>query len=107
MHCACDKKMGRDNEWTCECDWKGWLSIVDFPDERKNKNLPFAQPQKDGTYYVRCQSGSADRYEETQEYSTVPRDGRCGYTGKPLKLHWSGDDEGQPYAWRDLRGGDE
>lgn len=106
MYCACDKKIGHDNEWTCVCDWKGWLNCHDWPPERTNKHLPFAYPVKNGKYYVRYQSGAGDRYEEMQEYSTVPRDGKCGYTGKSLKLQWSGDDEGQPYAWRDLRDSD-
>lgn len=106
MYCCCDKKIGHDGDWTCECDWKGWLNVFLWPDERKNKHLPCALPSKNGTYYVRCQSGAGDRYEDVQEYSTIPRDGKCGYTGKDLKLNWSGNDEGQPYAWRELREGE-
>jgi hypothetical protein len=91
----------------CTCDWNGWKSIYDWPEERKNKDQPFALPKKDGKYYVRCQSGSGDRYEEVQTFSLKTRTETCGYTGKKFEVHWSGDDESQPYAWRELREGDE
>lgn len=87
----------------CTCNWDGWTSRFDWPEERKNKDKPFAQPTKNGKYYVRVQSGCGDRYEEMQTFSTEARKIRCGYTGKELCVHWSGNDESQPYAWRELR----
>jgi len=121
MYCACDWKMtgslhiSISNKTStyyeadpdgCTCEWDGWNSIFDWPKERKNKDKPFALPKKDGSYYVRCSNGSGDRYEEIQKFSLATRTERCGYTGKEFKVHWSGNDESQPYAWRELRQND-
>lgn len=117
MYCACDWKMTGSthidmvNETFtryeadpdgCTCDWTGWISRYDWPEERKNKSVPFSEPNKNGKYLVRCQSGCGDRYEEEQYYSSIPRTIKCGYIGKDLIVHWSGDDEGQPYAWKEI-----
>jgi hypothetical protein len=91
----------------CTCHWNEWTSIYDWPEERKNKEKPFALPLKDGKYYVRCQNDSGDRYEEIQTFSLKTRIECCGYTGKEIEVHWSGNDESQPYAWRELKEGDE
>lgn len=91
----------------CTCDWDDWTSIHDWPTERKNKERLFSLPEKDGKYYVRCQSGCGDRYEEVQTFSLKTRTETCGYTGREFEVHWSGDDEGQPYAWRELRDEDQ
>jgi hypothetical protein len=90
----------------CTCDWDNWFSVCDWPEERKNKNIPIQLPKQNGKYYVRVQTCAGDRYEDIQEFSVVPRDAKCGFTGKDLKLHWSGNDEEQPYAWRELRNDD-
>jgi len=90
----------------CTCNWNGWTSIYDWPPERKNKDTSFALPKKDGKYYVRYQNGCGDRYEEVQSFSLKTRTETCGYTGKELQVHWSSDDECQPYAWRELQEGD-
>ena len=121
-YCCCDWKMSDSmhidmvkGETTiykadpdgCTCDWSDWTSVYDWPPERKNKDKPFGLPEKDGKYLVRCQSGSADRYEEIQTFSLKTRIETCGYTGKKFQVHWSGNDEGQPYAWRELKEGDD
>lgn len=84
----------------CTCDWNNWVSVHDWPPERKNKDTPCVLPEKDGKYLVRCSNGCGDRYEEEQDFSIKTRTERCGYTGKEFQVHWSGDDEGQPYAWK-------
>lgn len=88
----------------CTCDWNNWVSRFDWPEERKNKDKLFADPKKEGEYFVRCQNGSGDRYEEIQYFSLKPRMINCGYTGKEFQVHWSGDDESQPYAWKPMIG---
>jgi len=117
MYCACDWKMTGSTHIDmvnktitnyehdpdgCKCDWNRWISIYDWPDERKNKEKPFELPLVDGKYYVRCQSYCGDRYEEIQSFSLKTRTEICGYTGKAFQVHWSGDDEGQPYAWKEI-----
>lgn len=102
MYCCCDAKIGKDGEWKCNCDWEGWKSCCDFPVERKNKNIPICDPPIDGTYLVRRQNGSADRYEEESQFSFLPKIVPCGYTGKLHQINWSGDEDHQPYAWKEL-----
>ena len=108
MYCCCGMKITciSDEELRekCTCDWERWISIRDWPPWRKNKDLPFAIPCEDGKYLVRYQNDSGDHYEVVQEYTKTPRevDAQWGYTtGKEL-VHWSGDYEEQPYAWREL-----
>lgn len=118
MYCCCDWKMTGSmyidipNRTTnyyesdpdrCTCDWNNWVSVYDWPEERKNKHKEFSLPKKDGKYLVRCQSSCGDRYEEIQSFSLKTRIETCGYTGKEFEVHWSGDDERQPYAWRELK----
>lgn len=105
MYCCCDCKIMSDDDWMerCSCEWKGWISVYDWPPPRKNKDLPFALPADEGKYYTRYQNGAGDHYEEVQEYKKNPRESKCGYTGKKVWLHWSGNDEKQPYAWRNLK----
>lgn len=86
----------------CKCDWTGWISRYDWPEERKNKNVPFSEPIKEGKYLVRVQTMCGDRYEDEQYFSKTPRMVRCGYTGKEFIVHWSGNDENQPYAWKEI-----
>lgn len=122
MYCCCDWKMTGSTHIDmvnkvcthyepdpegCTCDWTNWTSIYDWPEERKNKDKPLELPLKDGKYYVRVQSQCGDRYEEIQHFSLITRNERCGYTGKELQVHWSGDDQSQPYAWRELIEGNE
>ncbi len=91
----------------CTCDWEGWTSLYDWPPERKNKDKTFSEPEKEGKYLVRASTNCGDRYEEVQSFSLTPRTVTCGYTGKEFQVHWSGDEESQPYAWRELKEGDE
>ncbi len=117
MYCCCDWKMTGSTHIDmvnkiitnyepdpdgCKCDWKGWNSIYDWPQERKNKDKSFCLPDKDGKYLVRVQTSDGDRYEDIQTFSLKSRMVRCGYTGKEFEAHWSGDDESQPYAWKEL-----
>ncbi len=88
----------------CKCDWTGWISIYDWPEDRKNKQIPFSEPIKNGKYLVRIQDHSADRYESESIYTIEPRTIRCGYTGKEIIVHWEGYDEDQPYAWKEIDG---
>jgi len=90
----------------CTCDWNEWISICDFPKERKNKEKEFYLPFNDGKYYVRYQNFNGDRCEEIQNFSLKTRTETCGYTGEKIQLHWSGDHESQPYAWRELKEGE-
>ncbi len=121
MYCACDWKMTPSHvidcvnkTWTtyevdengCTCDWNEWTSVYDWPPERKNKEKQLGLPLKDGKYYVRVQTMCGDRYEDIQTFSLKTRTETCEYTGKKFEVHWSGDDESQPYAWRELREGD-
>jgi hypothetical protein len=122
MYCACGWKMSgsthidipnktvthyEPNPDGCTCDWQDWNSVYDWPEERKNKEKPFCLPSKEGKYLVRYQNQCGDRNEEVQSFSLKTRTVSCGYTGKEFQVHWSGDDESQPYAWRELREGDE
>jgi hypothetical protein len=87
----------------CTCDWDGWISIHDWPPERKNKEQALGLPSKEGEYLIRCANGCGDRDEYIQTFSVKTRKVRCGYTGKELQVHWSGDDESQPYAWKESK----
>ena len=49
----------------------------------------------------------ADRFEEVQTFSLKTRTIHCGYTGIEQQVHWSGNDEEQPYAWREFRESEE
>jgi len=103
LHIDCVKKESTYYEPDpdgCTCDWKGWISRYDWPPQRKNKSLDFGEPNEEGSYLVRVQSSCGDRYEEEQNYSKTARKVVCGYTGREFLVHWSGDDESQPYAWR-------
>lgn len=101
MYCCCDQKI--KDGWKCLCSWKGWNSCYDYPPERRNKNRKIREfPEKEGLYLVRYCSQCADRYEDEQTYSFTPRSIRCGYTGKELIVHWSGNYEEQPYAWKEI-----
>ncbi len=122
MYCACDWKMTGSTvidmvnktitEYEpdpngCTCDWEDWTSIYDWPPEKKNTDKPFSQPSKEGCYLVRIQTQCGDRYEAKSFYSITPRIVRCKYTGKDVTVFWEGDDEEQPYAWRELKSSDE
>lgn len=117
MYCCCDWKMTGSTHIDmvnkiiteyeadpdgCTCDWNGWISRYDWPPERKNKDKPFSEPTKDGRYLVRFQTLCGDRFEEEQDFSLNYRIIRCGYTGKEMKVNWSGNDEEQPYAWKEI-----
>ncbi len=86
----------------CECNWEGWNSLYDWPEERKNKDKTFCEPEKDGKYLVRIQNSSGDRYESESFYTKIKRKIYCGYTGKEFEVNWSGYDDEQPYAWKEI-----
>ncbi len=117
MYCCCDWKMTDSihidmvNKKTtiyeadpdgCTCDWNNWNSIYDWPAERKNKDRPLKLPEKEGKYLVRIQTDCGDRYEDESEFKFEKRKERCGYTGREFEVHWSGDLEQQPYAWKEI-----
>jgi hypothetical protein len=102
MYCCCHQRIGQDGEWECLCEWDGWISNCDYPRERKNKHLPISNPPKDGIYLVRRQTGSADRFEEETEFFFTPKTVACGYTATLHQIHWGGDSDHQPYAWKYL-----
>ena len=85
----------------CTCDWENWNSIYDWPPERKNRDKPLCLPLNEGKYLVRIQTQYGDRYEDESEYKIKPRIINCGYTGNEIEINWSGDDETQPYAWKE------
>lgn len=102
MYCCCDWKISRSADPNgCKCDWENWSSIYDWPPERKNKDKPFSLPEKDGIYEVRIQNQSGDRFETESTFTIKSRLERCRYTGKEVEVHWSGDPEYQPFAWKD------
>lgn len=101
MYCCCGNKISRD-DFVCDCDWQGWISIYDWPDERKNKEKPFYLPPKDGKYLVRCANGSGDRYEIESNYFSASKTISSSYDLNPVQVHWEGNDEEQPYAWKEL-----
>ncbi len=102
MYCCCDQKI--KDGWKCLCKWKNWVSVYNWPrgQERRNKYRPFSLPKKEGKYLVRISTQCGDRYETESEFSFKPRIVPCGYTGNPCICHWSGDDEEQPYAWKEI-----
>lgn len=102
MYCACGWKMTPVDQDGCQCDWNGWNSLFDYPPERKNIDKPCCSPERDGKYLVRIQTQCADRYETESNYCSIPREVCCGYTGKKLQVFWDGDDEDQPYAWKEI-----
>ena len=117
MYCCCDWKMTRSTHIDmvnktiteyesdpdgCTCDWKDWISVYDWPQERKNKDKPFGLPKNDGKYLVRFQTNDGDRCECEMEFKIQSRKVCCGYTGKEVEVHWSGNDEEQPYAWKEI-----
>ena len=101
MYCCCDEKI--TDCWQCNCDWNEWISCYDYPPERKNKHVPISLPTSHGTYLVRRQNGSADRYEEEAEFFVNPKTVPCGYTGTFHEIHWAGDRDHQPYAWKEIK----
>lgn len=107
MYCCCNCKIMKDWETRCTCDWEGWVNIDDWPPHRKNKSLPFCLPAEEGKYMTRYQNCAGDHYEIVQEYKKIPRKEECVFTGKEEFLHWSGNSEDQPYAWRNIRPEDE
>lgn len=86
----------------CTCDWNGWVSCFDYPNERKNKHIPFSLPEKNGKYLVRIQDCSGDRYEKESIFSLIPRTINSVYTGEEIKVNWEGYDDEQPYAWKEI-----
>lgn len=47
MYCCCGVKIsGKDYEGKpkCCCDWDGWISTCDYPEERKNETWMFGEP---------------------------------------------------------------
>jgi len=102
MYCCCERKIRRD-DFECLCDWDGWISIHDWPMERKNKDIPLALPKHDGVYLCRIHSDSGDRYEQERHFSLTPIIITGGYTEKyDFEMHW-GEDHWQdesPYAWK-------
>ncbi len=117
MYCCCDWKMTPSylidmvnkthttfevDPDGCKCDWNGWTSIYDWPDERKNKEKPFCNPTKNGKYLVRIQNQCGDRCETESKYCSIPRKIPCNYTGKILEVYWSGEGDEQPYAWKEI-----
>lgn len=103
MYCCCDAKLSDSEE--CTCDWTGWISVYDWPEERKNKHAPLGLPTKDGTYLVRIQVQCGDRYETKKKFSVVPKLVKGTYYAydQIIKIHWEDEDweEGRPYAWKD------
>jgi hypothetical protein len=104
MYCCCDEKIS-GSEFECKCNWEGWISIFDWPEERKNKSLPIRLPDKDGKYLVRC-TQDGDRYEAEINFTVTPRIVKGSYfdANKETQVHWeekSWDDE-SPYAWKEI-----
>lgn len=117
MYCCCDWKMTGSTHIDmvnktiteyepdpdgCTCDWTNWISVYDWPPERKNKDKPFGLPLKEGKYLIRFQTQCGDRVECESEFKLEKRIVYCGYTGKAIEVNWSGDDEEQPYAWKEI-----
>lgn len=106
MYCCCHQKIRDEGEWKCHCHWEGWTSCCDYPPERKNKHLPISDPPSDGIYLVRRQNGSADRYEVETNFFSTPLTVQCGYIGIPHEINWGGDEDHQPYAWKEVPKGE-
>lgn len=106
MYCCCDEKISSDN-FVCQCDWEGWISTCDWPEDRKNRDIPFSLPEKDGIYLVRYQDNSGDRHECEKKFSVEPKivKGGCYGPRVEFKLHWEGEcwEEGKPYAWKEIK----
>ena len=45
---------------------------------------------------------NCDRYEEEATYFSKAKTVACGYTGKLHEINWSGDEDYQPYAWKEI-----
>lgn len=107
MYCCCDQKILE--KFYCKCEWDGWVSIVDFPDERKNKERKISNPIENGKYLVRIQK-DGDRYELEMNFHKIPKIFYGSYMGpkKEVFLHWSEEEDFthehwesfQPYAWK-------
>lgn len=105
MYCCCGQKIRADNEWECLCDWDGWISVYDWPPERKNKKTSLTLPDEEGVYLTRHQDNSGDRYECVKKFNPVPRMEWGGYFEKrQYPIHWEGEcwEEGGPYAWKEI-----
>lgn len=102
MYCCCGHKINRDN-FSCECDWEGWISLDDWPSERKNKNIPISSPDKNGKYLVRFQDNSGDRYETIKLFSLTPNIQQLGYD-HIFSTHWEQNtwDDYIIYAWKEI-----
>ena len=37
-----------------------------------------------------------------ETYFSKPKTAYCGYTGKLHEINWSGDEDCQPYAWKEI-----
>lgn len=98
MYCCCGQKIRDD--WKCHCDWEEWISCCDYPEERKNKAIPFSDPEEEDVYLTRSQSACGSRYEEKRGYFKKPKKVQSGYTSKEFEVNWSGDVDEQPYAWK-------
>lgn len=69
MYCACEIKMSGhpDGKHGCTCDWEGWVSTCDWPEERKNKETPIQRyPKEPGVYLTRCHNGNFEQLHETE-----------------------------------------
>lgn len=111
MYCCCDVKISGDDyegKPKCRCDWNGWISTCDFPEDRKNKDTPIQEkPLKSGKYLVRNSTTYGDRYEAEMTFSVEPiRVEKVGYfwPQRDYPVHWSDEDTevGGPYAWKEI-----
>lgn len=110
MYCCCGQKI-RDN-FVCLCDWDGWISSYDYPEERKNKDTPiYKYPLESGKYLVRYQTSYADRYEDEDIFSVKPIRIEKDYDNKLFPIHWQKEDFetyysigvlNSPYAWKKI-----
>ena len=107
MYCCCNQRIKNDGEWECLCDWSGWISTMDFPSERKNKDIPIQeQPLKDGRYLARFSNDSGDRYEVESNFTLKPISTiDIGYLTKiQHDVHWDEEGfDGIPYAWKEIK----
>ncbi len=108
MYCCCGSKIRREGNQYCTCDWDGWISTCDYPDERKNKDTPIQKrPPKSGMYLIRESSDSGDRSEREMYFSETPiKIEEVGFFSPYFlyKFHWEDEEwiTGGPYAWKEI-----
>ena len=104
-YCCCGSKI-RQDDWKCFCDWEGWTSFFDFPDERNNKDTPLGEPKESGEYLARYINSSGDRYETDAYFSLEPLRKDIHQIGwlpcEEVDVHWEPWDSETlgPYAWK-------